>query len=118
AAFGGLVAVVLFFGDGFEVRGHTLPLQMPYDLPDFVIGDEGSVHAHDAAAARHVEHVALSEQLLCALLTENGGTVDLGGNLEADPSREVRLDGAGDHVDARTLGGGDQMNAGGARHLR
>src|SRR6187200_2951453 len=90
---------------------------MPYDLLDLVIGDEGSVHAHYAAAARHVEHVALSEQLLRALLAENGAAVDLGGNLEADPRREVRLDGAGDHVDARTLGGGDQVNAGGTRHL-
>ena len=42
----------------------------------------------------------------------------LRGHLEGDAGGEVGLDGAGDHVHRRALGGGDQMDAGGARHLR
>ena len=53
------------------------------DLLDLVVGDEGAVEARNAAAARHVEHVALAEQLLGALLAEDGAAVDLGGHLEA-----------------------------------
>ena len=76
------------------------------------------MHAADAAAAGHVEHVALAEQLLGALLAEDGAAVDLRGDLEGDAGREVRLDGAGDDVDRRALRRQDHMDAGGARHLR
>jgi hypothetical protein len=75
------------------------------------------VDAGDAAAAGHVEHVALAEQLLGALLAENGAAVDLRRHLEGDAGREVRLDRAGDDVDRRALRGHDQVDAGGARHL-
>ena len=76
------------------------------------------MHAADAAAAGHVEHVALAEQLLGAHLAENGAAVDLRGHLEGDAGREVRLDGAGDDVDRRALRREDDVHAGGARHLR
>ena len=72
----------------------------------------------DAAAARHVEHVALAEQLLGALLAEDGAAVDLARHLERDAGREIRLDRAGDDVDRRALGRHDEVDAGGARHLR
>ena len=91
---------------------------MAHDLLDFVVGDERAVHAADAAAAGHVEHVALAEQLLGALLAEDGAAVDLRGDLEGDAGREVRLDRAGDDVDRRALRGEDDVDAGGARHLR
>ena len=87
------------------------------DLLDLVVGDEGAVDALDAAAAGHVEHVAHAEQLLGALLAQNGAAVDLGGDLEGDAGREVRLDGAGDDVDRRALRRHDDVDAGGARHL-
>ena len=76
------------------------------------------MHAADAAAAGHVEHVALAEQLLGALLAQDGAAVDLGGDLERDAGREIRLDGAGDDVDRRPLRRQDHVDAGGARHLR
>ena len=76
------------------------------------------MHADDTPAARHIEHVALAEQLLGALLAENGAAVDLGGDLEADAGGEVRLDGARDDVDARALRRRDEVDAGRARHLR
>ena len=75
------------------------------------------MEARDAAAARHVEHVALAEQLLGALLAQDGAAVDLGGDLEADAGREVGLDGAGDDVDRGPLRRHDDVDAGGARHL-
>ena len=84
---------------------------------DLAVGDERAVQAGDAPAAGHVEHVALAQQLLGALLAQDGAAVDLGGDLEADPGREVGLDGAGDHVHRRALGGHDQVDAGGAGHL-
>ena len=91
---------------------------MPHDALDLVVGDERSVHAADAAAAGHVEHVALAEQLFGALLAEDGAAVDLRGDLEGDAGREIRLDRAGDDVDRGTLRRHDHVDAGGARHLR
>ena len=88
------------------------------DLLDLGVRDEGAVHAGDAAAAGHIEHVALAEQLLGALLAEDGAAVDLARHLERDAGREVRLDRAGDDVDRRALGRHDEMDAGRARHLR
>jgi hypothetical protein len=73
------------------------------DLLDLGVRDEGAVDAGDAAAAGHVEHVALAEQLLGALLAQDGAAVDLRGDLEGDPGREVGLDRAGDDVDRRAL---------------
>ena len=56
--------------------------------------------ARDAAAAGHIEHVALAEQLFGPLLAQDGAAVDLGGHLETDAGREIGLDGAGDDIDA------------------
>ena len=92
-----VVAVVL--GDGVEIFGHALQLQMIDHLLDLLVGDEGTVHALDAAATGHVEHVAHSEQLFGALLAQNRTAVDLRGDLEGNSGREVGLDGAGDDVD-------------------
>ena len=88
------------------------------DPLDLGVGDERPVDAADAAAAGHVEHVALAEQLLGALLAEDGAAVDLARHLERDSGGEIGLDRAGDDVDRRALGGGDDVDAGGARHLR
>ena len=104
-------------GDRVEIVGHALLLQVADHILDFLVGDEGAMQAQDTAAAGHVEHVALAEQLLGALFAQNRAAVDLRGDLEAHPRRQVCLDGAGDHVDARALRRGDEMNAGGARHL-
>src|SRR5215831_1337500 len=96
-------------GDLLEIFGVALRLQMTHDLLDFVVRDEGTVNAPDAAAAGHVEHVALAEQLLGALLAQDGAAVDFRSDLEGDAGREVRLDGAGDDVDRRTLRRQDDM---------
>jgi hypothetical protein len=69
-------------------------------------------------AARHVEHVAHAQKLLGPHLAQDGAAVDLGRDLEADPRGEVRLDRAGDDIDRRALRGHDEVDAGGARHLR
>ena len=64
------------------------------------------------------EHVAAAEQVLGALLVEDGAAVDLLRDAERDARREVRLDHAGDDVDARALRREDHVHAGGARLLR
>jgi hypothetical protein len=77
------------------------------------------VEALDARGARrHVQHVALAEQLLRADLVEDGARVVARGGGEGDPAGEVRLDRPGQHVHARPLGGDDQVDADGAGHLR
>src|SRR3546814_7221091 len=80
-----------------------------------LVGDEGAVDAGDLLAAGHIEHVALAEELLRALLAEDRAAVDLGRDREADPGREFRLDDARDDVDRRALRGHDEMDACGAR---
>ena len=49
---------------------------------------------------------------------EHGARIDAGRHAEADARREIRLDQAGDHVDAGTLRREHQVHADGARHLR
>src|SRR3546814_1676374 len=61
------------------------------------------------AAAGHVQHVALAEKLLGALLAEDGAAVDPRGDLKADARREVRLDRAGDDVDRGALRRHDEI---------
>src|SRR5262245_54015361 len=71
AALAGAVATTAFLlgllGDALDIFGRALGLEMANDLLDLVLGDEGRVKTADAAAAGHVEHVALAEQLLGAL---------------------------------------------------
>jgi len=43
------------------------------DRTDFLVRDEGAVNPDDLLPARHVQHVTASEQLLRALLAEDGG---------------------------------------------
>ena len=91
---------------------------MRHHLLDLGVRDERPVHAGNPPAAGHVEHVALAQQLLGAHLAQDGAAVDLRGHLEGDAGREIGLDRAGDDVDRRALRRHDQMDAGGARHLR
>jgi len=57
------------------------------DLSDFVVRHEGPVDARDAFRRPPVEHVALAEQLLGALLAEDGAAVDLA----RSPWKEMRV---------------------------
>ena len=84
------------------------------DGAHLLVGDERAVDAGDLLAARHVEHVALAEQLLGALLAEDGAAVDLRGDGEGDAGRQIGLDDAGDDVDRGALRRHDQVDAGGA----
>src|ERR1700709_2130962 len=102
------------FGDFFDIGGFALFAQERDDVLHFAIGDEWAVHAGDAAAAHHVQHVAHAEQLLGALFAQDGAAVELADDLEADPGGGVGLDGAGDDVDRGTLGGHDDVDARGA----
>src|SRR3546814_4566565 len=62
------------------------------DRLHFLVGDERPVDARDLLAAGHVEHVALAQQLLGALFAQDGARIDLRGDVEADPRRQIRLD--------------------------
>src|SRR5438552_4666136 len=91
---------------------------MAHHLFDLFIRDEGSVHAADASAAGHIEHVALSAQLLGAHFAQNGAAVDSRSDLKRDAGWKIRLDGASYDVDRRSLRCEDHMPAGSARQLR
>ena len=73
--------------------------------------------ANRTLSGRHVQHIAHAEQLFGTLFAQNGTAVDFGSDLKADTGREIGFNRAGNDVDGRPLGGHDQMQAGGARHL-
>ena len=106
------------FHHAANIFGRAEGFEMVHHLLDLLIADERPVHTGDARAARHVEHVAHAQKLLGALFAQNGAAIDLARDLEGDPRGEIGLDGAGDHIHARALGGHDEVDAGGARHLR
>src|SRR5260370_18374487 len=58
-------------GHRFDVRRHALGPEVPHHLLDLGVAHEGPVHACDLAAARHVEHVALTYKLLAPLLAQD-----------------------------------------------
>src|SRR5205085_3388800 len=80
-----IAAVLGLLGDRLDIVGRALPAPMLGDGTDLLVADEGSVNADDLLAARHVEHVALAEQLLGALLAKDRSAVDLARDLKADP---------------------------------
>src|SRR4029077_5525330 len=51
-------------GDRFDVGRHALGPEVAHHLLDLGVADERAVHTGDLAAAGHVEHVALAQQLL------------------------------------------------------
>jgi hypothetical protein len=112
-----LLALLLLGGDGLEILRAACVFRWATTFSTSASETEGAVHAGDAPAAGHVEHVALAQQLLGALLAQDRAAVDLRGDLEGDPGREVRLDRAGDHVDRRALRRQHDVDARRARHL-
>ena len=110
-------AVLLLGNDLFIVIRLALLAQEIGDGLNLVIRDERAVHPRHPATTLHEEHVAAPKKLFGPLLAKNGAAVDPRGDLETDPCREIRLDGAGDDIDRRALRRHDDMNAGGARHL-
>src|SRR5262245_2752912 len=65
-------AILVALGHFLQVGGLALALQELDDALDLAVGDEGAVDARDAAAVRHVEHVALAQQLLGTGLAQDG----------------------------------------------
>src|SRR5204863_8647788 len=63
------------------------------DPRDLVLGDEGALDPLQARGADRTEqHVALAEEALGAALVEDHPRVDLGGDGERYPGRDVDLD--------------------------
>ena len=67
--------------------------------------------------AGEVEHVAIAEQGFSADSIQDDAGIDAGSDGEGHAGGEVGLDEAGKDVDARALGGDDEMHADGAGHL-
>src|SRR3546814_16689587 len=70
-------AVLRLLGDRHIIFGRALAAPMVGNGAHLLVGDEGAVDAGDLLAAGHIEHVALAEELLRALLAEDRAAVDL-----------------------------------------
>src|SRR5579884_3900811 len=98
-----VAAVFRLLGDRLNIIRSTLLAPMFSNGSDLFVAHEWAMHSDYLLAAWHVEHVALAEQLLGALLAKNRSAVDLTRDLEAHSRGKVCLDHAGDHVHRRTL---------------
>jgi hypothetical protein len=101
-----------------EIFRHTLRFQMKDDVFDLFIGHERAVDALDTAAAGHEQHVALASSCSapCSPRMVRESIFEV--TWKEHTGREVGLDRTGDDIDRRALGGHDDMDAGGAGHLR
>src|SRR5690606_1720409 len=81
---GGRIELLLILGDRIKIVRSALRLEVAYHGFDLAVRNERAVETPDAAAACHVEHVAIAQELLGALLAQNRATVDLAGHLERD----------------------------------
>ena len=113
------VGRLLLGRDRRVVGGGALLTQEAADARRLLLGDVGPVHAHETRrGGRQIQHVAAAEELLGPVAVENRARVDLRRHAERDARWQVGLDQAGDHVDRRALGGQDEVDADGPRHLR
>ncbi len=65
----------------------------------FFVGNERAMHTNRQAGAwRHVQHIAVAQQLFGATLVDDGPRVDLARHLERHTRRNVGLDQTGDHI--------------------
>src|SRR6185503_18485676 len=86
---------------------------------DFLVRNERALGTNEfGGAGRQIKHVAFAEQFVGAHGIEDGARVHFRRDLKGDAGGDVRLDDAGDDIDARALSGHDAVNAGGAGHLR
>src|SRR3569623_300045 len=110
---GAAVADIAFAIQNFvEIIGRAAHFELLDHLVHFLIGHEGTVQAHGhAGAGREIEHVAVAEQMLGALLVEYRARIDARRYLEGAARRNVGLDEARDDVDRRPLGSMHEMDA-------
>src|SRR5262249_2541065 len=101
-----------------DVIGLPTRLKERHDAIDFLIRDERTVDTGDATTARHVEHVAAAQELLRTTFPKDGAAIDLRCHLKDDSGGKIRFDGACNNINRRALSGHDNMNTGGASHLR
>jgi hypothetical protein len=71
-----------------------------------------------AGAGRQEKHVSHAQQVFGAVGVDDGARIGFGGDLEGEAGGEIGLDDAGEHIHRGPLGGQNQVNAGGPRHLR
>jgi hypothetical protein len=78
---------------------------------DLLLGHERALQAlKPRGAHRAEEHVTLAQQRLGSPLVEDHPRIDLRRDRERDPSRDVDLDRAGDHVGRGPLRSEDQVD--------
>ena len=89
------------------------------DLLDLGLVDPGSLDTHRLGRTHRQEQgVTLTDELLCAGLVEHDSRVCQRRGCERQTRGHVGLDEAGDDVDAGSLGGEHQVDAGGTGQLR
>ena len=94
-------------------------LEVTDNRVNLIVRNKRTVHAHwDRRSGWQIKHIAMSQQIFCALLIENRPGVHFGRHLKCDARWHVGLDETSDHVDRRTLCGKNEMYAGRACFLR
>ena len=89
------------FGDGFHLGGVN----------------KGTLNTNGFGTSAKYKHITLTNQLLCSGTVQNGTAIHHGTYLEGHTTREVGLDGTGNDIGGRTLGGYNHMYAYGTSQL-
>ena len=69
-------AIFGFFGHRLNLFGLPLAAPMVCHAADFIIGNKWTMDTRQPATARHIQHVALAQQLLGALFAQYGTAIN------------------------------------------
>ncbi len=98
---------------GLLVRYRIVRHKEIHDIGNLIIRDKAALHAvRLREPLREEQHVALSQELFCAVHIQNGSGIHTGGNTEGNTAGHVSLDQSRNDVHGRTLRGDDQVDAG------
>src|SRR5262249_43574117 len=101
---GATLSIGIVFGrNSVEIVRLTLGLEVTDDLFHLLVGNERTVNAANAPTANHVQHVALTEELLGTLFAQDRAAVDPRCDLEGNAGGKICLDRAGDYVNGWPL---------------
>ena len=90
-----------------------------YNFIQFLIGNEGTLHAHGLVEADWIkEHITLAQKLFRTAHVNDGAGVRLGRNRKGNAGGDIGLDDAGDNIHGGPLRCQNQMNTGRTRLLR
>src|SRR5690606_39761611 len=89
-------------GNFFNVVRRPALLPFRYQAVHFVIVDKSTVYTlRNGMTGRHIEHIAVAQQLFGTALIQNGAGVNFGRHLKRYTSRNIGFDQTGDRKSTR-----------------